>query len=124
MRVAKKLPMTPAEFDAACRELVRRCPFLSETSGRRSAARNASVGGNPHSKHILGMARDFVGPSAAANQVAAEEANDLGLWWKLHDTGSGDHLHTQGLPPGPPPVWWVSKYGDEHDLIDDREIQT
>lgn len=110
-----KLPMTPAEFDAACRELVRRCPFLSETSGHRSMARNASVGGDPKSKHVLGMARDFVGPNAEAHRVGAEEANELGLWWLVHDKGSGDHLHVQGLPSGDPPAWWLSKYGEREE---------
>lgn len=107
-------PMTPAEFDAACRELWRRCPYLSEVSAYRSIPRNASVGGNPASKHLLGMARDFVGPNQSAHEVGAEEAADLGLWWVIHDKGSGDHLHVQGLPPGDVPEWWTAKYGEAY----------
>ena len=105
-------PKTPAEFDAACRYIVAACPYLSETSGYRSEARNSFVGGNPASKHLLGMARDFVAPRTEQLQVAAEVAHELGLWFIVHDKGSGDHLHVQGLPPGDPPDWWLAKYGD------------
>tara|TARA_R100001129_G_scaffold174582_1_gene146972 strand:+ start:225 stop:539 length:315 start_codon:yes stop_codon:yes gene_type:complete len=104
--------MTPAEFDAACRELLRRCPELSETSGRRSAERNAQAGGHPDSKHRLGMARDLVGPGL---HDAQQHARELGLWFLLHDAGTGVHLHVQGLPPGDLPTWWVAKFGGPHD---------
>lgn len=105
-------PMTPVEFDAACRLLIHRCPWLSETSGRRSAARNAAVGGHAESKHLIGMARDFVSPNTNGLNQAAIKAKDLALWTKVHDVGSGDHLHVQGLPTGPPPSWWLAKgYG-------------
>ena len=102
-------PMTPAEFDAACRELTAHCPWLSETSGRRSSTRNESVGGKPGSKHVLGMARDFVGTQDEMRQ-AQIVANRLGFWTLLHDVGSGDHLHVQGLPTGEVPEWWTDKY--------------
>lgn len=104
-------PFTPAEFDAACRDLIRQCPFLSETSGYRSLARNASVGGNPQSKHCLGMARDFAAPSQAGLDQGMAAARELGFWTEVHDVGSGDHLHVQGLPPGEVPQWWQDKYG-------------
>lgn len=45
MSQVERHPMTPEEFDAKCRELRRLCPWLSETSGARSKARNAAVGG-------------------------------------------------------------------------------
>jgi len=101
--------MTPSEFDAACRALVAECPWLSETSGRRSTERNARVGGHPESKHVIGMARDFVASQQGMEQAQAV-ANRLGLTTKLHDVGSGAHLHTQGLPVGPVPDWWATKY--------------
>jgi len=104
-------PMTPAEFDAACRDLVARCPFLSETSGRRSAARNAAVGGHKLSKHVVGMARDFVAESQELMEEAAAVARSLGFWVKVHDVGSGDHVHVQGIAPGEIPGWWSAKYG-------------
>ncbi len=103
--------MTPAEFDAACRLLIRECPWLSETSGRRSAERNEAVGGHAESKHLLGMARDFVSPSQNGLNQAAIKAQELGLWFKVHDAGSGDHLHIQGLPKGQVHPWWLAKYG-------------
>lgn len=108
-----KNPMTPAEYDAAKRELERRCPYLSATSGRRDPVRNAAVGGSVDSKHALlpCMAQDYV----AADQTLLSEARDvaleLGMWVLLHDVGSGDHLHTQGLPTGVVPEWWMAKYG-------------
>jgi len=109
-QIDSRQPFSPAEFDAVCRELRRQCPYLSETSGARSAARNSSVGGNPRSKHVIGMARDFVAPSVAQLKESSIIARKLGMWVVVHDVGSGDHLHTQGLPPGEIPYWWRSKY--------------
>ena len=103
-------PMTPEEFDRACRELTTLQPNLSETSGKRSVVRNAEVGGNPASKHIYGMARDFVAGHEEELVQAAIVAQVLGLWYVVHDAGSGDHLHVQGLAPGPIPDWWLGKY--------------
>jgi len=110
--MADRHTLTPAEFDAACRELQRRCPYLSETSGTRSKERNAAVGGNPESKHLYGLARDFV--DEHGRYVTAERtAIDLGLWFKTHDKGSGNHLHVQGAAPGPIEEWWLEKYWSE-----------
>ena len=103
--------MTPSEFDEACRQLWQTHPSLSETSGRRSAARNSHVGGHPLSKHVIGMARDFVALPEVM-EAAQRTANALGFWTQLHDVGSGNHLHVQGLAPGEIPAWWASKYGD------------
>lgn len=104
--------MTPAEFDAACREIELYFPSLSATSGKRSADRNAEVGGSPHSKHVLGMARDYVAETLGELYNAEEFAESIGLWAHVHDVGSGDHLHLQGLEPGDPPEWWLAKYGE------------
>ena len=41
------------------------------TSGYRTAAHNAAVGGSPHSQHTRGMAADVVLPGVAPAQVAA-----------------------------------------------------
>lgn len=106
--------MTPAEFDAACRLLTRKYPELSETSGKRSIERNEMVGGNEQSKHLFGMARDYVSNTKDPDMdyaVASEYARThLGLWTMVHDVSSGNHLHVQGLPPGPIAGWWVDKY--------------
>ena len=110
--MADRHTMTPVEFDAACRELRYHCPYLSETSGTRSKERNAAVGGNPESKHLYGLAKDFVdedGEYGSAANVAAE----LGLWFVVHDKGSGNHLHVQGAAPGPIEAWWLEKYWHE-----------
>jgi len=113
-------PMSPEEFDRACRTLVRGCPWLSETSGYRSKGRNEAVGGSPHSKHLLGMARDFAAPSMNGLGQADKFARTLGLWTYIHDVGSGSHLHVQGLAPnskekGDVPDWWMKKYGGVRD---------
>ena len=104
-------PMTPAEFDASCRALVAACPFLSETSGRRTTERNEGAGGSGASKHLLGMARDFALDLGYGLSQAEAQAEELGLWATAHDAGSGMHLHVQGLPVGPPARWWLAKFG-------------
>lgn len=107
-------PMTPAEFDSAMRRLIARHPGLSETSGYRSAVRNAIKGGKAGSKHRLGMARDVVAISTDILATAALTAVELGLWIEHEDIGQpNEHLHVQGLPPGEPPGWWLMKYGVE-----------
>ena len=108
---AKKC-MTPAEFDEASRTLMRRVPKLSCTSGGWSEERNRVIGGSPLSKHIIDMARDYVGTTAALENGAAI-CEILGLTYTVHDVGSGNHLHTQGLPVGPIPLWWREKYGEQ-----------
>lgn len=102
-------PMTPEEFDSACRAMLRRHPDMSCTSGGRSADRNKRVGGHPESKHLIDMARDFVGPPSVLRE-AVGSCKVLGLSYLLHDVGSGNHLHVQGLEPGPIPKWWADKY--------------
>ncbi len=103
--------MTPVEFDAACRELERRSPWLWQTSGYRGKVHNADVGGDPESKHVLGMARDYGAVDLKALNQGAAVALELGLWLKVHDVGSGDHLHVQGLATGEVAAWWLAKYG-------------
>jgi hypothetical protein len=106
-------PFTPAEFDAACRELERSCPWVWQTSGYRSTEHNADVGGHVMSKHAIlpCMARDYVAKDQAGLEQCANKARGLGLWVIVHDVGSGNHVHVQGLPTGPPPEWWLAKYG-------------
>jgi hypothetical protein len=104
-------PLTPAEFDAACRELVRRMPFLSEVSGHRTPERNAAAGGSEVSKHLLGLARDFVADAGYGLGHAEVTAEALGMWALVHDAGSGEHLHVQAAGIGPLPEWYESKYG-------------
>ncbi len=108
--------MTPAEFDAACRALWRRFVSLSETSGRRTPGRNSDpvVDGLPTSKHLLGMGKDFtarpilegIAEQQYYGRVAAYAREKLGLWVEIE----ADHVHVQGLPPGPVLRWWMDKY--------------
>lgn len=101
--------MTPSEYAAAKRELERRCPFLSGTSGRRSKKHNAAVGGHADSKHLYGIADDYVSDSGRYAE-AAEIAFSLGLWFKHGRKGGEDFLHVQGAARGPLPEWWLEKY--------------
>ena len=105
-------PLTPSEFDAACRRLVRLLPYLSETSGHRTVARNDAANGSDVSKHLLGMARDFAVDEGRGLYAAETTAEELGLWAVVHDAGSGSHLHVQGLAPGNPPRWWSHKFNE------------
>jgi hypothetical protein len=104
--------MTPSEFDAACRQLLRLEPYLSETSGHRTVARNAAANGSAVSKHLLGMARDFSVDEGHGLLAAETTAEELGLWAVVHDAGSGIHLHVQGIAPGNPPRWWSHKFNE------------
>ncbi len=99
-------PMTPAEFDAACRDFERRVWSASCTSGRRSVERNRAVDGHPESKHLIGMARDYA-YERDDWQSAFGVAEELGFHTLFYPWG----CHVQGLPVGPLPDWWVAKFG-------------
>lgn len=113
-----RVPLSPTEFDARVREIADRVRGLSQTSGGRNEERNRQVGGSPESKHLTkyagGMAVDFAG-STAEMAAGAELAHELGLWFVIHDKGSGNHLHLQGLPPGQVAEWWQRRYMDPAD---------
>ncbi len=63
------------------------------------------------------MARDFVGSQEEMKNGAAV-AEILGLWHQIHDVGSGNHLHVQGLPPGEIDEAWRIRYLDYDDAED------
>lgn len=107
----ERTPFTPTEFDRVCRLLVFSCPWLSETSGHRSKEHNEEVGGSATSKHLIGMARDYTSKTVEGLKQAKAMADNLKLWSVIHNVGSGEHLHVQGLKPGNVPAWWLSKYG-------------
>jgi hypothetical protein len=70
----------------------------SETSGVRTPARNARVGGAKRSRHLLqygkGLARDLVPDdnTVAVRQALVREAKRRGLW----ALDEGDHVHVDG----------------------------
>ena len=116
--MAEPTPMPPAEFDAVCRLIWRQFPDLSESSGYRSQLKNVQVGSSDASKHRLGMGRDFYVADMNIRLSILERARDfarsLGLWTELEIYPNAewlDHLHVQGLAPGPVPDWWLDKYG-------------
>lgn len=115
-KVDTREPMSPEEFDAACRALWRRVPGLSETGGRRSKLRNKRVNGHELSKHRIGMARDFAADQESDLKHGAAVARILGLWVDVHDVGSGKHIHCQGLPPGEIDEAWRVRYLEDDEL--------
>jgi hypothetical protein len=78
-------------------------PGARVTSGQRSAAHNAEVGGVPNSQHVAGTALDFVAPGVTLADVRAKFPGETVLY---HDAGSGPHFHVQGggeAQPAPQP---------------------
>ena len=51
------------------------------SSGYRSAALNAAVGGSATSAHLLGLAADFTSPAFGAPRAICEELIAAGLVW-------------------------------------------
>ena len=68
---------------------------LKVTSGFRSVAHNAEVGGVPGSLHTKGLAFDMVGSNDQMQKAKAwaESRKDLFQEVLVHDVGSGSHLH-------------------------------
>ena len=94
-----RVPLSPREFKSRTRALQRKWG-LRKTSGFRSIARNRKVKGASNSAHMLDLAADFVEPSCLFSEDAINiDCLRLGLWFVWHDTGSGFHLHCQGIAP-------------------------
>jgi len=65
------------------------------TSWYRTPQHNLAVGGSSRSQHLLGMAADFVFPSAyAAQAISALRAQGFTV------IDEGDHIHVQAWPAG------------------------
>lgn len=72
------------------------------TSGRRTVAQNAAVGGVEGSYHVKGQAADFVaingryppGEKEAIGEIVARHGYEV----IFHDAGSGDHYHIEPAP--------------------------
>ncbi len=108
-----RMPMSPAEFDAAVRRFEQRfAGTMHQTSGTRSIKGNADAKGHEFSKHLYGMAADYIltTPNVVAHNSMMRFAARLGFWVKRYDWG----IHLQGLPTGPIPYWWWVKYGEGH----------
>lgn len=96
-------------FALLLEDLFRLFPF-SVTSWWRSPAHNAKVGGQPSSKHLLGLAVDLVlDPGVDRVQLITTARA-----WGLAVLDEGDHLHVQALPVaklGPAPSPPLSQAG-------------
>ena len=75
------------------RGLMKAVPNLQLSSGYRSQAHNARVGGVPTSYHLSGRAADFSGPSKAMEWGAVWARNNGAREVLIHNAGSGMHLH-------------------------------
>jgi len=82
--------MTRIEFLLTI-DLLCQLHYASVTSGRRTEARNKTVGGNPHSMHCSGMAADLVPDDWARAKLLARDANRLGLQAVIES----DHVHIE-----------------------------
>ena len=74
-------------------------PGVQVTSGMRSAADNARVGGAANSYHLTDNARDFVPPEGVSMaQLEASLRNRLGAGYDV--INEGDHVHIEPGPQG------------------------
>ena len=109
-------PLSPAEFDAACRVIEAENPGCWVSSGYRNPDHNlATPGAISTSKHAMlpCMARDYCAETPGELEAIAESAYRQGLWRIVHDTtGTGLHTHVQGLPIGPPTLEWMQRWGE------------
>ena len=105
--VARPL-MTKTQFKEATNKIGTAFPGLRLTSTFRTEAKNVRVKGHRLSKHQNEMASDFVG-SPEDMQAGLARAHELGLSAKVHDAGSGMHLHTQGMTPGRVTQEWLDQ---------------
>ena len=115
-------PLSPEEFKIRVKRLLEIYPYGRISSAWRSEGYNQQVGGHPESKHLFSplqpIALDLVWPGLEY-QVAniSRAAGVLGLWFVYHDKGSGPHLHTQALAPGPIPDWYRTQYNISKDTL-------
>lgn len=99
--------MSPAEFRARVARFMQVHEGGEITSSHRGHLSNQTAGGKSDSRHLISplepIACDISWgcevPSGASNQMVID-AKVLGLYAIYHDTGSGEHLHLQGVRPG------------------------
>jgi len=82
--------MTPIDFFSILMALDTMYPF-SVTGGKRTKARNAKVGGDPNSRHLLWFATDIVLDDPTTTKAFLAEAKRQGLI-ALEEA---DHIHLQ-----------------------------
>ena len=68
---------------------------LSLTSWYRDPIHNHSVGGDPHSQHLVALATDWAGPPDALDQLV-----ELARLQGLHPVARRGYVHVQAFPAG------------------------
>jgi len=105
-------PMTRMQYAAAKIRLESMYPDMNHTSGRRSIYHNEYVGGSEYSKHLIGMADDYIFDVChPLTPKFGEMLVVLGFWFKFYNDDDFK-FHIQGLPPGKVADWWVNQEGD------------
>ena len=106
--------MTRIEYAQAKIKLESLYDNISHTSGVRSIEHNENVGGSARSKHLYGMADDYIFDISMNNsleEILQTELLTLGFWFKLYPDDRR-RFHIQGLPTGDIPEWWLEQEGE------------
>jgi len=117
----KRRELSPGEYKKAVDSLVKK--WRSEGLGPRITSgfrEKPAKGEKAASKHKVqaGIASDFVFNKKLTGAFKDKIYKDVlaaGLWRNIHDAGTGTHLHTQGIPPGPISNKWLKKHTNEAD---------
>lgn len=59
------------------------------------------------------MARDYTAFTSGERLQIATTAGKLGLWYQNKPHGTGPHVHIQGLPRGPIPSHFKTRYQED-----------
>lgn len=85
-----------ATVDPALKAIVDSIPSAVVTSAYRDPTYNAQVGGVPNSLHTQRKAIDL--RLDERTPETKKKLEDIGLKTLIHNAGSGEHLHVEGLP--------------------------
>ena len=126
-----RVAMTPWDFNEAVAMMVQCAQsnlVLTPTSTIRGWQANMEAKGDRKSKHCVDpcMALDYRVDNGDADDIEdlvnVARSEGVGLWAIYHDTGSGPHLHIQGLPPGPIHPQWLEDWASDETKAWAKEV--